>query len=159
MPAVVNRDECVSCGTCVEECPEEAISLDDEEIAVVNKEKCTSCGNNFRPNVVLFGEDLPEDELDNAVDEVSNADLLIVIGTSLSVSPVNQLIHLSKGKKVYINNDLTFSHDFDLAFSENAGELLEILNRLIFKNIFDGISVDEIYDVAYEFLEEDEEEF
>ncbi|NMB86029.1 MAG: 4Fe-4S binding protein, partial [Methanothrix sp.] len=28
MPAVVNREECVSCGTCVEECPEEAITLD-----------------------------------------------------------------------------------------------------------------------------------
>jgi len=44
MPAVINREECVSCGTCVEECPEEAITLDDEEIAVVNKEKCTECG-------------------------------------------------------------------------------------------------------------------
>jgi len=33
MPAVVNREECVSCG----------IALDDEEIAVVNKEKCTEC--------------------------------------------------------------------------------------------------------------------
>jgi ferredoxin len=43
MPAVVNREECVSCGTCVEECPEEAITLDDEEIAVVNKEKCNEC--------------------------------------------------------------------------------------------------------------------
>ena len=143
----INEFSCLNCG--------QSATKD----MFVNKEKCTSCGNNVRPNVVLFGEDLPEDELDNAVDEVSNADLLIVIGTSLSVSPVNQLIHLSKGKKVYINNDLTFSHDFDLAFSENAGELLEILNRLIFKNIFDGISVDEIYDVAYEFLEEDEEEF
>jgi ferredoxin len=44
MPAVVNRDECVSCGTCVEECPEEAITMDDEEIAVVNADKCTDCG-------------------------------------------------------------------------------------------------------------------
>jgi ferredoxin len=44
MTAVVNRDECVSCGTCVDECPEEAITLDDEEIAVVNKKKCTECG-------------------------------------------------------------------------------------------------------------------
>lgn len=43
MPAVVKREECVSCGTCVEECPEEAITLDDQEIAVVNKEKCTEC--------------------------------------------------------------------------------------------------------------------
>jgi len=44
MPAVVNRDECVSCGTCVEECPEEAITLGEDEIAVVNAEKCTECG-------------------------------------------------------------------------------------------------------------------
>jgi ferredoxin len=43
MPAVVNREECVGCGTCVEECPEEAITLDDEDKAVVNKEKCTEC--------------------------------------------------------------------------------------------------------------------
>jgi ferredoxin len=43
MPAVVNREECVSCGTCVEECPEEAITLDDQEIATVNAEKCTEC--------------------------------------------------------------------------------------------------------------------
>jgi ferredoxin len=42
--AKVNREECVSCGTCVDECPEEAITLDDEEIATVNPEKCTECG-------------------------------------------------------------------------------------------------------------------
>lgn len=44
MPAVINRDECVSCGTCVEECSEEAITMDDEEIAVVNVDKCNDCG-------------------------------------------------------------------------------------------------------------------
>ncbi len=44
MPAIVNRDECVGCGTCVEECPEEAVSLDDEEISVVDSKTCTECG-------------------------------------------------------------------------------------------------------------------
>ena len=44
MPAKVNREECVSCGTCVEECPEEAITLDEEEIATVDEKKCTECG-------------------------------------------------------------------------------------------------------------------
>jgi Fe-S-cluster-containing hydrogenase component 2 len=43
MPAVVNKEECVSCGTCVEECPEKAISMDDSEIATVNVDKCTEC--------------------------------------------------------------------------------------------------------------------
>ncbi len=44
MPAVVDRDECVGCGTCVEDCTEEAITMDDEEIAVINADKCTDCG-------------------------------------------------------------------------------------------------------------------
>lgn len=44
MAAVVNKEECVGCGTCVEECPEEAISMDDQEIATVDAEKCTECG-------------------------------------------------------------------------------------------------------------------
>jgi ferredoxin len=42
MPAIVNKEECVSCGTCVEECPEEAITLDEEEIATVNKRSAPS---------------------------------------------------------------------------------------------------------------------
>lgn len=45
MPAVVNKDECVGCGTCVEECEAEAISMNDEEIAVINTDKCTECGS------------------------------------------------------------------------------------------------------------------
>ena len=44
IPAVVDREKCVSCGTCIEECPEEAITLDDEEIATVDPKKCTECG-------------------------------------------------------------------------------------------------------------------
>ncbi len=120
----------------------------------INKEKCNHCRSNLRPNVVLFGENLPKDELDNAIYEISRAELLIVIGTSLLVSPVNQLINLTKGKKVYINKDNTFSKDFDLTFNESAGELLQIMNKIIFRNIFDNISVDEIYDEAYEFWDE-----
>lgn len=43
MPATVNKEECVSCGTCVEECPEEAITMGDDEMPVIDKEKCTEC--------------------------------------------------------------------------------------------------------------------
>ena len=35
-------DECVSCGTCAEECPSEAIS-EGEDIYVIDQEKCTEC--------------------------------------------------------------------------------------------------------------------
>ena len=44
MAAKVDKDECTGCGTCVEECPTEAISLNDDDIAVVNDDDCTECG-------------------------------------------------------------------------------------------------------------------
>ncbi|MCL7410380.1 MAG: 4Fe-4S binding protein [Methanosarcinaceae archaeon] len=44
MVAKVNKDECVGCGTCVDECPSEAISMNDDDIAVVNADECTECG-------------------------------------------------------------------------------------------------------------------
>ena len=44
MVAKVNVDECTGCGTCVDESPAEAISLNDDDIAVVNADECTDCG-------------------------------------------------------------------------------------------------------------------
>jgi ferredoxin len=40
--AYVITDECVACGTCVEECPAEAI--EEGEPYVISEEKCTECG-------------------------------------------------------------------------------------------------------------------
>lgn len=42
MPAKVDKDLCVGCETCVDECPGEAITMNDG-IAKVDKEKCTEC--------------------------------------------------------------------------------------------------------------------
>ncbi|NPE31370.1 4Fe-4S binding protein [Methanococcoides sp. SA1] len=44
MVAVINRVECVGCGTCVDDCPSEAISMDGENIAVVKADECIDCG-------------------------------------------------------------------------------------------------------------------
>lgn len=43
MPVKVDIDECVGCGTCVDECPQEAISMNDDDIAVISDE-CTDYG-------------------------------------------------------------------------------------------------------------------
>lgn len=37
------NDECVACGTCIEECPEEAITEGD--LYVIDANKCSDCGN------------------------------------------------------------------------------------------------------------------
>jgi len=43
MTAIVDKEECVSCGICASLCPEEAITIED--IAVINPQRCTGCGS------------------------------------------------------------------------------------------------------------------
>jgi NAD-dependent dihydropyrimidine dehydrogenase PreA subunit len=43
MPVKVDIYECVGCGTCADECPQEAILMNDDDIAVISDE-CTDCG-------------------------------------------------------------------------------------------------------------------
>jgi len=42
MAAIVDEEKCTSCGTCVDSCPVQAITLQDK--AVIDKENCTDCG-------------------------------------------------------------------------------------------------------------------
>ncbi|EZH67642.1 hypothetical protein DH09_06845 [Bacillaceae bacterium JMAK1] len=66
---------------------------------------CELCQGVLRPNVVLFGEMLPEFAWNEAVKRIKEADVLLVIGTSLQVSPVNQLPYVANGTTVYINDE------------------------------------------------------
>lgn len=53
-------------------------------------------GNQLRPAIVWFGEMVPM--MDNAIDEVLKADILIVIGTSLQVYPAASLLDYASAK-------------------------------------------------------------
>lgn len=97
----------------------------------LNKLPCKKCGGNLRPGIVLFGEGLPEEELYGAINEMEKADLVIVIGTSLTVFPVSQLPDITRGKKVYINREIPNNSGFDLSFEETAGELLLKIDDLL----------------------------
>ena len=69
--------------------------------------KC-ECGGIIKPNVVLYGESLDNDDFLESEEYVSSCETLIVIGTSLSVFPVSGLVRLFKGKNlVIINRDAT----------------------------------------------------
>ncbi|UFJ39253.1 NAD-dependent deacylase [Brevibacillus humidisoli] len=67
--------------------------------------RCT-CGGFLRPEVVLFGEMLPEQALQAAEREMANADLCIVLGSSLQVSPANLYPQIAKqnGARLVIVN-------------------------------------------------------
>lgn len=68
--------------------------------------KC-SCGGIIKPDVVLYGEQLPTSFV-VVMDYINKADLLIVAGTSLTVEPAASLVRMFDGKHlVIINGSLT----------------------------------------------------
>lgn len=102
-----------------------------EEEEFLGKRPCEFCGGRLRPNVVLFGEGLPYDDLNEAISEIEKADLIIVIGTSLSVYPVSQLPFMTKAIKVYINREMEFQSSFNLSIQGNAKDILKNLEKLL----------------------------
>lgn len=65
-----------------------------EPAVAVDPPRCT-CGGLVRPDVVWFGEALPEDAWQNSVDAVRSADVLLVVGTSGIVYPAAGLPELA----------------------------------------------------------------
>jgi NAD-dependent SIR2 family protein deacetylase len=67
---------------------------------------CASCGGRLKPDVVFFGESVPKDRVQLAYDLVESGDVLVVLGSSLTVmSGLRFVRHLVKqGKDVIIVN-------------------------------------------------------
>ncbi|OHD54607.1 MAG: hypothetical protein A2Y33_04360 [Spirochaetes bacterium GWF1_51_8] len=75
---------CITCG--------KIIPADDKIIETIRKgkvPKCSACEGILKPDVVFFGE--PVHGLEKALTEVQKADMVIAMGTSLSVYPVATL--------------------------------------------------------------------
>lgn len=87
------------------------------------------CGAVIKPDVVLYEEQLDAETVEKSVEAISNADLLIVAGTSLTVYPAAGLIRYYSGNRmVLINRDETpFDHQADLVFHEDLGKIFSQL--------------------------------
>lgn len=87
--------------------------------------RCT-CGGVIKPDVVLYEEGLDQHTLQKAVYYISNADVLIIGGTSLTVYPAAGLIDYYGGKKLVLINKSVTSMDSraDLVISGPIGEIL-----------------------------------
>lgn len=88
--------------------------------------KCT-CGGIVKPDVVLYEEGLNDDTFDGAISSISNADMLIVAGTSLTVQPASTLINYFRGKNlVLINRDTTpYDYKADLVINDGLGNVFK----------------------------------
>ena len=93
--------------------------------------KC-SCGGIIKPDVVLYGEQLPEDALSESVRVLEKADTLLVLGTSLVVYPAAGLIDYFNGKNlIIINKDETpYDHRANLVIHDNLSKIItELLKK------------------------------
>jgi NAD-dependent deacetylase len=87
------------------------VRMNFEEAAAIVRSgelpKCPKCGRILKPAITFFGENLPADALRKAVDESQKADLMLVLGTSLTVYPAASMPEYtlrSGGKIVIVNN-------------------------------------------------------
>jgi len=98
--------------------------------------KC-KCGGMLRPDVVWFGESLPQNIWQSAIKEASVCDVMVIVGTSLVVSPANTLPVYAKQNGailIEVNPEKTvMSNDMALSIQATSAEVLPKMLS-IFKN-------------------------
>lgn len=90
-----------------------------------------SCGGIIKPDVVLYGESLDSDTLARSIRYISQAELLIVGGTSLVVYPAAGLVQYFGGKKLVIINKSPTQYDerADLVISRGIAKVFESIEQ------------------------------
>lgn len=90
--------------------------------------RCPHCGGVLKPNCVLFGEQLPASVFNAALAHVRSADLMLVAGSSLEVTPVSQLpLRLLRrgGRLIVVNLTPTYADDAaDVVIHGNVADVL-----------------------------------
>ena len=91
--------------------------------------KCDKCGHIVKPDVVLYEESLDEDIINRSIAAIMTSDVLIVVGTSLTVYPAAGFIRYFKGNYlILINKDRTSYDDkCDLVFNE---DIISVINKI-----------------------------
>lgn len=87
------------------------------------------CGGGIKPDVVLYEEGLDNDVLQESIRCISNADVLIIGGTSLAVYPAAGLIDYYRGNKLVLINKTPTPKDAqaNLVVTGSIGEIFSQL--------------------------------
>ncbi len=115
----IERNYCIKCRT-----------FYNDEIKFDGKTPTCNCGGLIRPDVVWFGEYLPEDQFSASEKAARNCDVFFIVGTSAVVYPAASLIYSAKENGAYIiemNIEQTkASHLADESYFGKAGEILPL---------------------------------
>lgn len=117
----VHRNYCIKCGD----------FYDLDSLLHKGDIPLCKCGGIIKPDVVLYEENLNENNILKAIDLIKNCELLIIGGTSLKVYPASGFIDYFKGKNLVIINKETTVYDnrANYLFNENIDD---IFNQLFF---------------------------
>jgi NAD-dependent deacetylase len=125
--------ETSSCFECGDSYPFDAVAalFDDDGVA-----RCGECGGAVKPDVVLFGELLPEQAMSEATALAAGADLLLCVGSSLEVYPVAGLPSVTRsagGRLAIVTKGPTpYDREADVRLDgdvvDELGALLEVLS-------------------------------
>ena len=93
---------------------------------------CTQCKNVLRPSIILFGEPLDQQVWEQAEQISNNCDVMFIIGTSLNVSPVNQLpLYAKRNNAILVEVNPEPSIFTDLMDYSIQGSATAILPQLL----------------------------
>ena len=116
----VNSNTCQSCG----------YNMDLKEFLDLEGlvPKCPKCGGSVKPDVVLYEESLNDETIVNTIKAISEADMLIVGGTSLVVYPAAGFLDYFKGRHIVLINKAETSYDrrADLVINDSIGNVLDM---------------------------------
>jgi len=92
--------------------------------------KCPNCGRALKPAITFFGENLPIEALKDATNESQKADLMLVLGTSLTVYPASSLPEtvIRNGGEIIIVNNMPTPLDYNAAM--RFDDLEEVFTNL-----------------------------
>ncbi len=112
---------CVACGLAVP-----FASATEQVLEGADVPTCAECGSSLRPDVVLFGDDMPQDFL-TARDVVRANPLLLVVGSSLEVAPVNMLPPEAERLAIINRSPTPADRHAEVVVRADAGESLSAL--------------------------------
>jgi len=121
----INSNTCMKCGKHFEL----GYIVKSREIVPL----CDRCGSIVKPDVVLYEEMLDEEVMARAADYIRNADVLMVIGTSLVVYPAAGFVDYYRGNRLVLINKSSTPYDYkaDIVIHDSAGKIMrEIIEEL-----------------------------
>lgn len=118
----IHRNYCMKCG---EFYPLKKI-IDSKGLPI-----CDKCKGLVKPDVVLYEEGLDGETIENAVKAIAEAELLVILGTSLNVYPAASFVRYFKGKCLaIINKSSTSADDYcDIVIHEGISETFKKLSN------------------------------